>query len=178
MTCIVGIEDHGRVHLGADSAGVSGYALTVRADQKVFTTGKFVMGFTTSFRMGQLLRYCFTVAAAPEDMDDVEYMSTCFVDAVRSCLKTGGYARSSDGRESGGCFLVGYRGRLYVVDSDYQVGLPADGYAAVGCGADIALGALYASRGMDVAERIEVALDAAERFSGGVRGPFVTVTET
>lgn len=47
MTCIVGIEHGGRVHLGADSAGSTGWTLTVRADEKVFKVGPFVMGFTT-----------------------------------------------------------------------------------------------------------------------------------
>lgn len=161
--------------MGGDSAGVSGLALTVRADEKVFASGEFIMGFTGSFRMGQLLRYSLAVAGKPEAMDDIEYMSTWFIDSVRACLKKGGYSRTYDGQESGGVFLVGYRGRLYVVYSDYQVGRPADGYSAVGCGEDIALGALYATRHQAPAERIETALDAAERFSGGVRGPFVTL---
>ncbi len=57
MTCIVGIETDKGVVIGGDSAGVSGLGLTVRADEKVFARGPFVMGFTSSFRMGQLLRY-------------------------------------------------------------------------------------------------------------------------
>jgi len=57
MTCIVGIQHDGRVYIGGDSAGVAGYSITSRADAKVFTVGPYVMGFTSSFRMGQLLRY-------------------------------------------------------------------------------------------------------------------------
>lgn len=121
--------------------------------------------------MGQLLRYSLNVASQPEEMDDVEYMSTWFVNAVRSCLKAGGFATVDNGREEGGCFLVGYRGSLYYFGSDFQVGRAVDGYAAVGCGADIALGALYATDRQTPSRRIGVALDAAERFSGGVRGP-------
>jgi len=33
MTAVVGIVRNGRVHLGADSAGVSGWSLTLRADE-------------------------------------------------------------------------------------------------------------------------------------------------
>lgn len=51
MTCIVGLEHNGRVYIGADSAGVSGWDLTVRADKKVFRNGSFLFGFTDSFRM-------------------------------------------------------------------------------------------------------------------------------
>ena len=57
MTCIVGLVHEGVVYIGGDSAGVGGMSLTVRADEKVFQNGEFLMGFTTSFRMGQLLRY-------------------------------------------------------------------------------------------------------------------------
>lgn len=67
---------------------------------------------------------------------------------------------------------MGYHGKLYEVGSDYQVGIPADGYAAVGCGDCFALGALHGARGSPAA-RIRAALEAAAHFSAGVRGPFV-----
>ena len=57
MTCIVGLVHEGVVYIGGDSAGVAGLSLVVRADEKVLRNGDFLMGFTTSFRMGQLLRY-------------------------------------------------------------------------------------------------------------------------
>ena len=39
MTCIVGIADGAKVWIGGDSAGVAGWSLTVRADEKVFAVG-------------------------------------------------------------------------------------------------------------------------------------------
>lgn len=54
------------------------------------------------------------------------------------------------------------------------------GYAAVGCGEEIARGALFATRAAKLRpeKRAVVALEAAERFSAGVRGPFkVLATE-
>jgi hypothetical protein len=60
VTCIVGFTDGNEVSIGGDSAGVGGWDLTVRADEKVFVLGEFVFGCTTSFRMGQLLRYKLT----------------------------------------------------------------------------------------------------------------------
>lgn len=173
MTCIVGIAHQGRVVIGGDSAGVGGWDLTVRADSKVFRVGPFVMGFTTSFRMGQLLRFKLVVPEQPESMPVLQYMATLFVDAVRQCLKDGGYAKKENEVETGGSFLVGYRGEIFTIDNDYQVGQPLDGFDAVGCGAQIARGALWASReDGDPAARATLALQAAERFSAGVRGPF------
>lgn len=178
MTCIVGLIHDGTVYIGGDSAGIAGYSLTVRADEKVFANGPFLMGFTTSFRMGQLLRYKLTPPTHPyvepgQLMDVPKYMVTCFIDAVRECLKAGGYAEKLNEQESGGKFLVGYSGRLFIIDSDYQVGESLDGYAAVGCGADIALGALHATMTVEPRTRVMRALAAAERHSAGVRGPFV-----
>ncbi len=174
MTAVVGLVHGDRVHLGADSAGIAGWSLTVRADEKAFRNGPYVMGFTTSFRMGQLLRHAFV---PPEPSGDLtRFMVTGFVDAVRACLKEGGWATKSSEQEQGGEFLVGVAGRLFVIHSDYQVAESVDGYAAVGCGADIALGALYATGGMLPKPRLRTALEAAERHSAGVRGPFAFVT--
>jgi ATP-dependent protease HslVU (ClpYQ) peptidase subunit len=177
MTAIAGVVYDGKVYIGGDSAGVSGWDLYVRADAKVFTNGPFVMGFTSSFRMGQLLRYAFVEPARPEGVDDAAYMVTAFVDGVREALKAGGWAKTNSSQEEGGTFLVGYRGRLYIVYGDYQVAEPADGFAAVGCGDNQALGVLYATPDMAPEARINLALSAAERFSAGVRGPFVVVRE-
>lgn len=174
MTAIVGLVHEGRVHLGGDSAGVGGYALTVRADAKVFTNGPYVMGFTTSFRMGQLLRWSLKAPHPEGDLD--RFMSTAFVDAVRTTLREGGWLRKDSEQEDGGTFLVGVAGRLFTVADDFQVGEAADGYAAVGCGRDLALGALYATAGVrKPRRRLRIALEAAERFSAGVRGPYAYV---
>lgn len=176
VTAIVGLVDKGRVFVGGDSAGVDDLALTVRADTKVFRTGPYLFGFTTSFRMGQLIRYAL-VPPEPKGRLD-RFMSTVFIDSLRDCLKAGGWARKDNEREEGGTFLVGVRGRLFTVYGDYQVASAADGYAAVGCGDQIALGALYATAGsaLKPRQRVRLALRAAERFSAGVRGPFICLS--
>lgn len=172
MTCIVGLVENSKVYIGGDSAGVAGWSLSVRKDLKVFKNGPFLIGFTSSFRMGQLLQYVFTPPKRHPDRDVTAFMVVDFIDGVRSCFKSGGFAELKDSAEKAGQFLVGYEGRLFNIDSDYQVGELVDGYAAAGCGEDIALGALFASRHLQPTERLQVALEAAERFSAGVRGPF------
>lgn len=174
MTCIVGLIDGGKVYLGGDSAGVSGYHLVTRKDPKVFRVGDFVIGFTSSFRMGQLLAHAFTPPKRHEDTDVYAYMVTSFVDAVRDCLKAGGYARKESETEAGGTFLVGYAGRLFEISDDYQVGEALADYAACGCGREVALGSLFSTKGQKPKDRILTALEAAEALSAGVRGPFNT----
>ena len=178
MTCIIGLEHEGEVYIGGDSAGVAGYGLTVRADEKVFQNGEFLMGFTTSFRMGQLLRYKLTPPERTPSVDANKFMVVQFIDAVRECLKLGGYAKKQEDAESGGTFLVGYQGGLFTVESDYQVGRSQLPFDAVGCGKDIALGSMFSTAdapGMTPEQRVIFALEAAERFSAGVRRPFVVL---
>lgn len=174
MTAIAGfIHSDGSVWVGGDSAGVAGLDLTRRADQKVFRNGEFIFGFTSSFRMGQLLRYAFQPPAAADSQDVMAFMATTFVDAVRACLKSGGYASRVNETESAGTFLVAFRGRLFLIDSDYQVSESFCGYAACGAGGSVACGALYATRDReDPRERMYIVLHAAENHNAAVRGPF------
>jgi len=174
MTAIAALVENDKVWIGGDSAGVGGYSLAVRKDEKVFKNGEFLMGYTSSFRMGQLLRYSLTPPKPIEGQEAFEYMVTKFVESVRSCLKRGGYSKESNNQETGGTFLVGWRGRLYMIYSDYQVAELAEPYCACGCGEDLVLGSLYTTRdmGMSPKDRIKRALSAAESFSAGVRGPF------
>lgn len=169
MTCIVGLVDKGDVYIGGDSAGVAGLSISIRADEKVFVNGPFIMGFTTSFRMGQLLRYKFHPPKQTTDQDDMAYMVSDFIDAVRRCFKENDYGAPGQG----GTFLVGYNGKLYTVAGDFQVGMAMDNYDSVGCGDDIAKGSLYSSVGLKPEERVQLALKAASQHSAGVAPPFV-----
>lgn len=162
--------------IGGDSAGVAGLSMQVRADRKIFVNGEFAMGFTTSFRMGQLLAYSLTPPKRHPDADVMRFMVTDFVDAVRNCLKAGGYARRDAEAESAGIFLIGYAGRLFKIESDYQVAESVHDFAATGCGEDYAIGTLFNNSHLGPDERIAQALATAELFSAGVRGPFHIVS--
>jgi ATP-dependent protease HslVU (ClpYQ) peptidase subunit len=172
VTCVVGLVDKGTVYIGSDSGAVSGSNLIVRADEKVFHNGPCLIGFASSFRMGQLLRYKFTPPPRAPHTDVFSYMATDFVDAVRECLKSGGYARQESGKETGGDFLVAYGGRLFYIASDFQVGEAAADYYVIGSGAQVALGALYVSEQMASKKRVLTALEAAEQFNTDVHHPF------
>lgn len=172
MTCIVGLIDKGKVYIGGDSAGVAGDSLTVRADEKVFINRDFLIGFTSSFRMGQLLRYSLKPPKY-KGGDLYRYMVNDFVDSVRKCLKKGGFAEEDKKVEKSGIFLVGFKGQLFKVESDYQVGIHRLPFDACGCGEGIALGSMYSNARLIPQKRILQALEAAELFSAGVRRPFI-----
>lgn len=173
MSCVVGLKHEGSVYIGADSAGVSGWDIMERADRKVFRSAPFIYGFTSSFRMGQLLQYSLKVPDRHGDESGDQFMCTKFVDAVRECLKAGGYAKKEHDEESAGEFLVGTPwGSLYRVAEDYQVAESALGYDAIGCGSAYALGAMTALDITIPELRITEALAISHKHSAGVRPPF------
>lgn len=147
----------------------------VRADAKVWVKDGFAFGFTSSFRMGNLLRYRFKAPYHMPDKDVMEYLVVDFVDALRGCLKDGGFATKDCEQEIGGTFLLGYKGRLFRICEDYQVGETVTGYDACGSGEEIARGALYATKTLDPQDRIRLALEAAEANQAFVCAPFNTV---
>jgi ATP-dependent protease HslVU (ClpYQ) peptidase subunit len=172
MTAIVGITDQTKVYIGGDSGSSDGWLETIRSDEKVFRNGPYLFGFTTSFRMGQLLHHALTPPEPTGELD--RFMVTTFVDAVRDCLKSGGWAQKTNEREEGGDFLVGIGGRLFTVFGDYQVAEQVAGHAAIGSGYLAALGSLHTTAQYDIAprQRIVHALQAAEHHTSGVREPF------
>lgn len=172
MTCIVGIAKDGRVILGADSAGVGGWDRRIRADRKVFKNGELIFGFTSSFRMGQLLQFNLTAPPIHEGHEPYEYAVKQLVPAIRDTLRGGGYTKTDNGREEGGAFLVGFRGRLFAVHNDFQVAESRECYESVGCGCDLAMGAMHALPELEPMKRLEAGLQAAAYFSAGVAGPF------
>ena len=172
MTVIAGVRAGGAVFMAADSATARGWELTVRQDVKAFRNRSYLIGFTTSWRMGQLLQYAFQPPLPPQNGDLHRFMCTTWIDDVRACLKAGGWAKLDNAQEQGGEFLVGVNGRLFIVHGDYQVAEPAADFAAIGCGADLALGALHATTMWSARRRLGAAMAAAEQFSAGVCGPF------
>lgn len=180
MTCIVGIKDPktGLVHMGGDSAVSAGSAVQIRKDPKVFRLGSnMLVGMCGSIRRMQLLRFVLDVPEFRPTKTSVEkYLNTAFIDAVRACFDKGGALYRAHGEDYCDKFLVGFEGQLFEIDADFQIGTPATDYAACGSGAQVALGAMHATAGLDPVARVRRALVAAETFAAGVRGPFVIET--
>lgn len=181
MTCIVAIKHNDKIYMGGDSLGsTSTFSKTVRLDEKVFINGEMILGFTSSFRMGQILQYVMEAPERPEGISDMKYLVAYWIPALIDTFADAGYRGEKgdyDHEETriGGEFLLGYRGTLYCIEGDFQVGIPEEQYAAIGCGQDLALGAIYAAKqsgAKDPTKIITVALEAAEKYSAGVQRPF------
>lgn len=188
MTCIVGYVDKenlnsegfNRVYIGGDSAGVKGLDVVQRADEKVFKKGNMIFGFTTSFRMGQIIRYCFEIPDHDPRINDDQYLCNTFVSSLIKCFKKEGYSKKRDnGEVEGGTFLLGYKGKLYKVINDFQVAKSVENFESCGCGESFAIGALDIldkSTKIHPEDKVSYALKTAEKFSGGVSRPFNIVS--
>jgi hypothetical protein len=190
MTCTLEITDGQSIVLGSDSAGVGGQELRLATEPKVFRTGSYAIGFTTSFRMGQILRYESDLPEPPPGCGPAEmerFIVTEFIPVVRKSFADHGFAKTArftfagetslteEGQAVGGLFLVGVAGQIFEIRHDFHLARPVAPYAAVGAGAPVALGALHALEaipGLSLRDRAAKALEAAEAYSTVVRRPF------
>lgn len=176
MTCIVGLVEKGVVWMGGDTCGSDGWASETFVGSKVFTNGPFLLGYTSSFRYGQLMQNGLAMNRVWLESDLEHYMRTTFIDCLRNSLKAGGWSTTKDGRELGGDCLIGVQGRLFHIQEDYAVIESRARYDACGSGYLVAKGALAALHDANVAldpeAMLTLALRAAEKHVAGVRAPF------
>lgn len=184
MTCIIAIadKDSGKVYMAGDSAATNGwFDSSIVSHPKVFLKSPdMLIGYTGSFRVGQIMQYGFSLPSICEGIDHMQYMSIHFVNAMRQALNAAGCLETDNGcevAEGNSCILVGWRGRIYEIMSGFGIIWSSLNYASVGSGHAYACGALYASDGLAAVDRLQMALNAASQFNAGVRGPF-TILET
>lgn len=175
MTCIVGVEHEGAVYMGADGAAVDqGWNARPVKNSKIFILqDKLLIGYTGSFRLGQILQHTLKIPTHLAEHDDLSFIVRFFVGETRRQLKDHGHTHINDNSESTeGDFLLGYKGKLYKVQTDLSVLRHMDGFDAVGIGAPYALGALAVNSHLDPEERVSQALHVAAKFSTGVGPPY------
>jgi len=161
--------------MGADSCSSDTHRYSVVNNQKLFRIAdkRLLVGIAGSWRMADLLQHSLQVGAPTEGEADRAYVNR-IMDQVRTCFRAGGFLHKGEEVESiSGAFLLGYRKRIWQVQSDLSVLFGQAWGTAIGSGMDAALGSLYTTRDWDHAERrVEAALAAAEATITTVRGPF------
>lgn len=186
MTCIVGLEHEGKVWMGGDAASVADLSIVTYRDPKVFilhsphTKHDFLIGYTSSFRMGQIIKHAFIPPSGLYALGIEKYLTTCFTDALRALFKKKGFNSDETESSKGGNFLIGYGGHLWEMNDDFHIGSPGSGgvgsfYYAIGAASEIALGALYATSGDEPKNRCFKVLGASAEFCSAVRPPFTVL---
>jgi ATP-dependent protease HslVU (ClpYQ) peptidase subunit len=176
MTVIVGLidDEEKKIYMGSDRAGTDGRGRQgLRKDPKVFIRGDFIFGCSGSFRMRDLLAYNkFELPKYDGEHSIFYYMHNNFIDEVIKVFKDNNYANLKDNEISGESFLVGWRGHLFYIGSDFQIGENVDGYECIGSGYKYALGSLATTKDMSLNahDRVLKAIMVSNKFDTGCNG--------
>jgi len=147
MTCIIGLEEDGRVYMGGDSCTTAGYETRTIKGKKVFFIGKnaqILVGASGSGRMTQILQYNFKPPPFGT-FEAEEYLCKLFVPKLRKAIRKHGYIHTENQTENiseNGRFLIGFKGQLFTIYDDFQVHQTEDGLQALGSGREYALGVM------------------------------------
>lgn len=182
MTCIVALIHNNSVYMAGDSAAVLDMDYEIRGDKKVFKVDEFIIGFSDSFRLGNILKYKFT---PPKITKDIEiYMNIDFIESIKELCRDNGILKMIDNEESNvGQILVGIHGRIFNIDYDFNIGWNLDKNYSIGCGSSYAISALQTLDIIDPQykkyspeKRLNIALEIAEKNSLGVKPPYYSVS--
>ena len=174
MTCVVAVLDKtGKIFMGADSSAVDDVTHTAHVDSKVFKKDEFGIGYSHSFRMGQLIQFWFRPPTLDENETDImKYMVMNFIPELKTVLADNDYPNTDD-EKTDWSLIVCVRGNIFTIEYDWHIGHDNLNYAAIGAGSTYALGAMSSVYNTQSAlETAQSALQAAEKFSPYVLGPF------
>lgn len=172
MTCIVGIEYNNKVYMGGDRCSSNATIKMIYSSPKIFIKDKFLFGFAGSFRFSNILQHNVKFHKQKEKQSDQEYLYT-ISDVIRETLKD--HEIETTEELNSNVALIGYKGKLYELQTDFAIIHNMHNYNAIGTGSEIALGSLFTTDQIlksDPEERINIALKAATTFCVGVSGPF------
>jgi hypothetical protein len=125
-----------------DKMGSDGFTHGVYTKtNKVFQVGEFLIGYTTSFRMGQLLQYYWTPPTKSSDITDDAYLYKVLVNSIKDLFKENDWGIKEKSEFQGGNFLFGWRGRLFEMQDNLSI-LELEKFGSVGCGEYHALAAM------------------------------------
>lgn len=175
MTVIAAaVSKEGRIVMGADSACVCDDGIRPNAQPKIWRGDGFLMGASGSHRVCQIARHVFTPPEHAEGVDAISYMVKEFAEKLRAVVKECGaeVADDENGVTMNAACLIAYHGLLFEIDSGYGVLVPATHYYAIGCAAQVAMGAMYAARHLEPEVMVKTALEASAEFDEKIRRPF------
>lgn len=182
MTCITAAVKGGKCAIAADSFGgsASSYQIykTPKLVRKPVRNGggsiDVLIGYTSSYRMGDILRYLWE---CPEFSGDAnEWIVAKCIPSLRCLFESEGFMGKDDSRDSGGDFIFIVDCRIFHIQNDFSVLEPSEGYLSVGSGEYIAVGAMWneAAREEATAESIcSAGMRAAIAHNPYVAGPVI-----
>lgn len=174
MTVIVGIVKNNTVWLGADSAATnSSGTQKLLGDPKVFVKGKIAIGVCGSPKILDHLNNVTELPSWDGRAPKREFLLRDVVPTIKSSLGAG---ECLEGSNMPGELLIGFQGRLYQVESNFQLITSQAGFDSVGSGSDTAIGSLHSTTNVQsTRKRVIMALTAACARNAMCRPPFTIV---
>lgn len=153
--------------------------MLVCRDSKVAKRGEMLLGCAGEVRLLNLVQHVLEIPQRKTRMTDMRYLTGPFADALARCVRLRAPHIDATGSDKDGmefALLLGYRGALYSMDSNYDIVRSVDDFDAIGTGAQVARGALYMAGTLAPRTALLRALTAAERYKSNVRRPFRVVS--
>lgn len=177
MTCIISLEQNGKVYLGGDSyiENDSGIPETC-VGSKVFRIQNLVFGICGSVRCEQILKRTLrehVLKPVGESFVEQE-LPELLIEAMDGMLQT---SEAGLVMPSQSLFLLGVNGKAFILEDDFSVWRSAKPWNAIGAGAVIAKSAFEALSSFKLApqDRLERVLNVAQELSYQVRKPFTFI---
>ena len=182
MSVVVGLTDGSNVWLGGDHGSFEDEERTVRRDSKVFKKGSMLIGGVGSLLFPQLIAHRMRTPAHRSGVSTMRYLVHIWVPAMRAMLIANKAIKDDDPDSAltGSSLLLGYRGSLFSVDVDMNVGELHLPFAAIGAGSTPAVAAFAQQVKLGdqrpAQERVLDALAVSEAFCAKVSSPFTVVS--
>lgn len=158
MTCIIAYTDGKQSFIAGDKLGSNGFTKSIQTEPKVFekefikidetglnrTKEVMAMGYTSSFRMGQLLTYNLELPEQKGNQSFSQYLVLEVIPRIRSLFKEEWGARDTSQDVGGGQFIILHNHTIYEVQGDFSVLQPKTQITAVGSGTYHAIAAMQA----------------------------------
>ena len=175
MTCIAGLIQDDKIYIGGDAAFDTGTGIIRSKNPKVYKKGEFIFGVSGYLSVMHALTHVMVFPPCYEYQDPFEYIVNNFVPSYRSALHELGLIELDNGVERNRSeVLVGFRGHLFNIGTDFSVLESYDNFYSVGSGALYAMGALHATKDLKLKphDRVLRALEAASEYDECVLRPF------
>lgn len=170
MTLILGIEDkkNKKIYVGADSLVTYGYTKLESKEEKIWFKDKILFGAAGSARYAQAARH-MSCKKIKKKQTLFDYLGGTFLPTLYDYLES-----FKVKPKNYGFLVVAYKDELYEVCPDFYIHAPADGVVAIGCGDELAIGALstMGTLVMSAEDKINTVLEKVSNLSIGVGPPF------
>lgn len=166
MSLVIAIKEKDRIVLGADKQASTGSTKDHTSTKiwKVEELEGALMGGVGSARASQIIQYSQIIDKNYTGPINTEFVICVLVPTISATLKANGIAVGASEEESctmiPNVFIFAYADKAWVIWHDLSVIEIAD-YFAIGSGADVARGALFATKDKNPFDRIVTGIDAA-----------------